>query len=82
MPEKKTAYLRVSWGFGDEELSPLPAGTELLGIVPHPRAYSGELWLLIAHPDLPDDWACPACGAPKASFMPVDEGGEAAPGDF
>ena len=32
--------------------------------------------------DLPDDWACPLCGAPKASFMPVDEGGEAAPGDF
>ncbi|MGI6420002.1 MAG: FAD-dependent oxidoreductase [Thermoguttaceae bacterium] len=26
--------------------------------------------------DLPDDWACPACGAPKASFMPVGGGGE------
>lgn len=23
--------------------------------------------------DLPDDWACPDCGAPKDQFEPVDE---------
>ena len=22
--------------------------------------------------DLPDDWECPVCGAPKAEFFPID----------
>jgi len=22
--------------------------------------------------DLPDDWECPVCGAPKAEFSPID----------
>ena len=22
--------------------------------------------------DLPDDWVCPNCGAPKSEFLPID----------
>jgi rubredoxin len=25
-----------------------------------------------AFADLPEDWVCPACGAPKSEFSPVD----------
>jgi hypothetical protein len=56
MPEKKTAYLRVSREFFTTEPTPFPEGTELLKLETPPTAYRGELWLLIAHPDLPDDW--------------------------
>lgn len=23
--------------------------------------------------DLPDDWTCPSCGAPKSDFFPVED---------
>ena len=26
----------------------------------------------VAFEDLPDDWVCPECGAPKSDFSPVD----------
>jgi rubredoxin len=27
----------------------------------------------VAFEDLPDDWVCPLCGAPKSAFVPVKE---------
>ena len=32
----------------------------------------------VAFEDLPDDWVCPTCGAPKSSFSPVEEDDSAA----
>ncbi len=56
MPDKKAAYLRVSREFFSTDPTPLPEGTELLDLATPPAPYRNELWLLIAHPDLPDGW--------------------------
>jgi rubredoxin len=51
------AWMCVNCGFVYEEAAGYPAG----GIAP------GTAWT-----DVPEDWLCPDCGAPKSSFEMIE----------